>query len=191
MVACRVSSSTKFPIRKWNPVVEDFSVTGYLCQAVRGVHMDDLQSLRDKLATHLRQNGLKNTRQRQVILESFLTTDGHMAVEELLQIVQKRMSGVGHATIYRTMKLFTEAGIAHERRFGDGQTRYEPVVQGEHHDHIICEECGLIVEFEDPFIESRQERIANANGFHLISHRHDIFGRCMDTAGCAERKASR
>ena len=151
--------------------------------------MDDLQSLRDKLTTHLRKNGLKNTRQRQVILESFLSTDGHMAVEELLQVVQERMSGVGHATIYRTMKLFTEAGIAHERRFGDGQTRYEPVIQGEHHDHIICVECGLIVEFEDQLIEDRQELIARQKGFMLTSHRHDIFGRCMDTVACAARKA--
>ncbi|MFT5687168.1 MAG: Fur family ferric uptake transcriptional regulator, partial [Myxococcota bacterium] len=95
------------------------------------------------------------------------------------------------ATIYRTMKLFTEAGIAHERRFGDGQTRYEPVIQGEHHDHLICDECGLIVEFEDPVIEARQDTIAAENGFRLTSHRHDIFGCCLDTEACAERKRTR
>jgi Fur family ferric uptake transcriptional regulator len=153
--------------------------------------MDDFQPLRDKLALHLRTNGLKNTRQRQVILESFLTTEGHMAVEELLQVVQGRMSGVGHATIYRTMKLFTEAGIADERRFGDGQTRYEPVIQGEHHDHLICEKCGLIVEFEDLLIEDRQELIAKSNGFQLTSHRHDIFGICLDTAACDARQKAK
>ena len=153
--------------------------------------MPELQPLRDQLNAHLRQNGLKNTRQRQVILEAFLTSEGHMAVEELLEAVQKRMSGVGHATIYRTMKLFTEAGIAHERRFGDGQARYEPVFHGEHHDHLICEECGLIVEFEDQIIEDRQEKIAADNGFRLTSHRHDIFGRCLDTTACAERKRKR
>jgi Fur family ferric uptake transcriptional regulator len=150
--------------------------------------MDDFQPLRDRLEQHLRQNGLKNTRPRKVILESFLNTERHMAVEELLQVVQARMSGVGHATIYRTMKLFTEAGIADERRFGDGQTRYEPVIQGQHHDHLICENCGLIVEFEDQLIEDRQEHVAKANGFRLTSHRHDIFGLCLDTVACEARK---
>ncbi len=153
--------------------------------------MHNHQPLRDRLDDHLRQNGLKNTRQRQVILEAFLASDHHMAVEELLAAVQQRMSSVGHATIYRTMKLFTEAGIAHELRFGDGQTRYEPVIQGEHHDHLICDECGLIVEFEDQVIEDRQDAIAAEHGFRLTSHRHEIFGRCLDTAACERRKSHR
>jgi len=155
------------------------------------VSMQNHTSLREQLSEHLRQNGLKNTRQRQVILDAFLSSERHMAVEELLGAVQARMSGVGHATIYRTMKLFTEAGIAHERRFGDGQTRYEPVFEGEHHDHLICEKCGLIVEFEDQLIEDRQEVIAASNGFRLTSHQHDIFGHCLDTAACSERKRKR
>ena len=153
--------------------------------------MLDPQPLRDQLKEHLRQNGLKNTRQREVILEAFLSSERHMAVEDLLSAVQKRMSGVGHATIYRTMKLFIDAGIAHERRFGDGQARYEPVIPGEHHDHLICELCGLIIEFEDPVIEERQERIAEQHGFRLTSHRHDIFGRCLDTVACSERQKRR
>ena len=153
--------------------------------------MRDLKPLRDRLQEHLRKNGLKNTRQRQVILDAFLASEGHMAVEELLSAVQERMSGVGNATIYRTMKLFTEAGIAHERRFGDGQARYEPVIHGEHHDHLICEECGLIVEFEDQVIEDRQESVAAQYGFRITSHRHEIFGCCLDTVACAERKENR
>ena len=153
--------------------------------------MQNHTPLRELLSEHLRKNGLKNTRQRQVILDAFLASDRHMAIEDLLSAVQARMSGVGHATIYRTMKLFTEAGIAHERRFGDGQTRYEPVIEGEHHDHLICEECGLIVEFEDQLIEDRQEVVAASNGFRLTSHQHDIFGLCLDTAACSERKRTR
>ncbi len=146
--------------------------------------MDNMKPLRAQLQEHLRQNGLKNTRQRQVILDAFLASNGHMAIDDLLLAVQARMSGVGHATIYRTMKLFTEAGIAHERRFGDGQARYEPVVLGEHHDHLICEDCGHIFEFEDPLIEERQDSIARQRGLQISHHRHEIFGRCMHADVC-------
>lgn len=152
--------------------------------------MADVQAhLRRRFDEYLQRNNLKNTRQRVAILDAFLESDGHVAVEDLIEVVQGALSGVGPATVYRTMKLFTEAGIAHERHFGDGQARYEPVIQGEHHDHLICEDCGHIFEFEDPTIEDRQERIAAQHGLRLASHRHEIFGRCLSVANCPHRIA--
>lgn len=146
--------------------------------------MTDAERLRQRFEEHLERNNLKQTRQRRAILDAFLVSTGHVAVEELAEAVQQHMKGVGHATVYRTMKLFTDAGIAHERNFGDGQTRYEPVVHGEHHDHLICEDCGHIFEFEDDLIEEQQQHIAKQHGLTLTQHRHDIFGRCMDRAAC-------
>src|SRR4051812_39652584 len=106
-----------------------------------------------KLAAYMVVRGLKHTRQRDQILEAFFDASAHVSIDDLLALVQTRMPGVGYATVYRTMKLFAEAGVAHERHFQDGQTRYEPVVPDEHHDHLICVTCGTIFEFEDPTIE--------------------------------------
>ena len=147
--------------------------------------MADVAHLTKLFEEHLERNKLKHTRQRRAILNAFLHSQGHVAVEDLAVAVQGYMQGIGHATIYRTMKLFTDAGIAHERNFGDGQMRYEPVIQGEHHDHLICEDCGHIFEFEDESIERQQEVIAANHGLVLTNHRHDIYGRCAQRATCA------
>ena len=142
-----------------------------------------------KLAAYMVERGLKHTRQRDEILEAFFAAGGHVSIDDLLALVQERMPGVGYATVYRTMKLFAEAGVAHERRFHDGQTRYEPVVPDEHHDHLICTTCGTIFEFEDPVIESRQADIAEAHGLRVESHRHEIYGSCTRPETCEHRRA--
>jgi Fur family ferric uptake transcriptional regulator len=147
----------------------------------------ETQRAQRELETHMRERGLKHTRQRDEILEVFFEGGGHASIDDLLSRVQARMPGVGYATVYRTMKLFTEAGVAHERHFQDGQTRYEPVQPDEHHDHLICTDCGKIFEFEDPSIEQRQAEIAAANGLRLGHHRHEIYGSCLTAATCANR----
>jgi Fur family ferric uptake transcriptional regulator len=120
-----------------------------------------------------------------VILRVFAGSTDHVSIQELLERVQGDMAGVGYATVYRTMKLFVEAGIAHERHFDDGQTRYEPVAQGhDHHDHLICRDCGHIFEFDDPVIEDRQSAMAAAHGLAIVAHRHDIWGSCLNRATC-------
>ena len=102
-----------------------------------------------RLEQFIQTQGLKHTRQREEILEVFLGVEGHCSVEELTRAVQQKSPGVGNATIYRTMRLLVDAKIAHERQFGDGQTRYEPLSPDEHHDHLICLDCNEIFEFED------------------------------------------
>jgi Fur family ferric uptake transcriptional regulator len=147
--------------------------------------MTDARSLEDRLRDYMDKAGLKHTRQRQAIFEAFIAQDAHRSLDELLALVQGQMPGVGYATVYRTMKLLTEAGVAHERQFGDGQTRYEPARPGDdHHDHLICRDCGQIFEFEDHEIEARQARIAAAHGLHIRTHRLDIWGDCQDRAVC-------
>src|SRR5262245_36342388 len=96
----------------------------------------------------LRERGLKSTSQREDIAKVFFASEGHLSVEELAAAVRKVNPRVGYATIYRTMKLLVECGMAAERHFDDGQGRYEAVADEEqHHDHIICERCGKVVEF--------------------------------------------
>lgn len=151
--------------------------------------MEETTPLHRKLARHMLEQGLKNTRQRQLLWELFLEAKDHVAIDDMLARAQERMPGVGYATVYRTMKLFVEAGVAHERHFGDGQTRYEPARVGEHHDHLICMVCSHIFEFEDPIIEERQQAIAAQFGLRIVSHHHDIFGRCLAPESCAWRDA--
>ena len=104
----------------------------------------------------------------------------HISIEELLAVVRKDDSKIGYATVYRTLKLLTECGVAFERKFGDGLTRYELADDEGHHDHLICVECSKIVEFEEAKIEELQERVAKDHGFQLQSHKHELYGVCAD-----------
>ncbi len=122
--------------------------------------------------------GLRSTRQRDIILDIFLSTHQHVSVEELYFKIKSSNQGIGHATVYRTLKLFTEAGLAREILLHDGQTRYEHVVTGEHHDHLVCTGCNSIVEFEDATIEKLQNEIAARHGFQIKSHKMEIYGLC-------------
>ena len=128
--------------------------------------------------------GLRMTLPRKIILEVFLSMSEHVSLEELFLAVQKKKKGIGQATIYRTMKLFTDAEIAHERRFEDGLTRYELHQEGEHHDHLICVKCNHIIEFEDEIIELRQNIVAQQNGMSILSHKLEIYGECLDFEAC-------
>ena len=131
------------------------------------------------------------TNQRKIILEVFCSQEHHISLEDLLFLVQQKLNGIGMATIYRTMKLFTEAKIAHERRFDDGLTRYEVHHDGEHHDHLICIDCNRIIEFEDEIIEQRQDKIAEKHGILILSHKLELYGQCIDKVKCLSFKQSK
>jgi Fur family ferric uptake transcriptional regulator len=122
--------------------------------------------------------GLRSTRQRDIILDFFLSTRQHVSVEELYLKIKASHPGIGHATVYRTLKLFTEAGLAREILLNDGQTRYEHVSAGEHHDHLVCTGCNAIIEFEDETIEKLQKEIAILHGFMIKSHKLELYGLC-------------
>lgn len=122
--------------------------------------------------------GLKTTRQRDVILDAFLSSDRHMSIEELYLKLRARNPRIGYATVYRTLKLFAESGIAREIQFGDGQTRYEHVAEGEHHDHLVCTHCGTIIEFENETIEKLQGEVADGYGFIIETHKLELYGIC-------------
>lgn len=130
--------------------------------------------------------GLRSTRQRDVILDVFLSTREHLSVEELYLKVKASHPGIGQATVYRTLKLFVEAGLAREMMLPDGQTRYEHQLVGEHHDHLICTGCNAIIEFEDETIEQLQREIARRHGFSLTAHKMQLYGLCPT---CADTKA--
>ena len=126
---------------------------------------------------HLRAERLKSTAQRDTIAKVFLATQRHISVEELYNEVKSLNPRIGYATVYRTMKLLKECGVAAERHFRDGEARYESA-QKRHHDHLICERCGKIEEFEEARIETLQEQMAKRLGFRLTGHKMELYGVC-------------
>lgn len=142
----------------------------------------------EQLRGYLSEQGLKFTRQREAIARVFFASNEHLSLLELLERAQEQVPSIGYATVYRTMKLLTECGLALEHKFGEANVRYEQTHEGEHHDHIICNECGKIVEYEDHRIEELQHELAQALGFEVVSHRHEIYGRCV-RPNCPDRPA--
>ena len=129
---------------------------------------------------HIQKTGLRKTAQRDLILEIFLITDEHLSSEDLYWLVQKQDPTVGHTTVYRTLKLLTDAGLAREVRLGDGRTYYEHHYNHEHHDHMICTECGKVIEFFSPELEAMQDEMADKYKFKPTHHSLRILGICED-----------
>lgn len=121
---------------------------------------------------------LRITSKRSIILEAFLKEEGHITAEDLYKKIAKKKSSIGIATVYRTLKLLQEAGLARMSQFGKGEARYEHNYLHGHHDHLICKQCGKIIEFENPQIEKMQERIAKKHSFEITSHRLEMYGTC-------------
>lgn len=131
------------------------------------------------------ERGLKRTRQRDVVLEVFLNSSGHVSIDDVVRAAVLVLPTIGYVTVYRTLKLFVEAGIASSHDFGDGCVRYEPAELGrEHHDHLHCRQCGLVLEFVSADIERAQGAVASASGFRLVDHRLDLWGDCVAWPHC-------
>ncbi|HVE56808.1 MAG TPA: Fur family transcriptional regulator [Pyrinomonadaceae bacterium] len=141
---------------------------------------EEFQKEREIFLEHIQKAGLRRTSQRDLILEMFLKTEEHLSSEDLYWLVQKQDPSVGHTTVYRTLKLLAEAGLAREVRFGDGKTYYEHHYNHEHHDHLICTECGKIIEFFSAEIEDLQDKMAENYGFRLTNHSLRMWGVCED-----------
>lgn len=126
----------------------------------------------------LRRRNLSLTRQREEILRVFLHSEGHWSADELAGRVRAANPGIGLSTIYRTLKLLVECGIAEEHRFGGDVALYEPAQ--EHHEHMICLTCDRILEFEDDELEALKARIAASHGFRMVRHTLQVYGVCRE-----------
>jgi Fur family ferric uptake transcriptional regulator len=132
---------------------------------------------RDLLHERLREHGLKLTHQRELIAQIFLNQD-HITVDELYQEVAKKDPSIGIITVYRTLKLLCQWELAQERHFGKGKTIYDNVAWKSHHDHLICTQCGRIIEFENFQIEKFQEQVARDHDFRITFHKLELYGLC-------------
>ena len=126
----------------------------------------------------MNRKGLNTTSQRRIIAEAFFELPGHHSLEEFYQHILQRDPGIGQTTVYRTLKLLCDAGMAMEIHFSDGITRYEVARPDSHHDHLVCLQCGKIVEICDPRIEKLQRELAEKYGVKLRGHVHNLYGLC-------------
>ncbi len=129
----------------------------------------------DTITERCAAKGLRMTEQRRTIAEVLETATDHPDVEDLYARASTRDPNISLATVYRTVKLFEEAGILEKVDFGDGRSRYEDA-EREHHDHLIDLTSGEVIEFFDPEIEALQEKIAAKLGYKLKGHRMELYG---------------
>jgi Fur family ferric uptake transcriptional regulator len=134
------------------------------------------------LDRYLRDRGQKMTLPRQTVLKAFLGIESHVTAEELLAVARRLNPTIGQATVFRTIKLLTEAGIAREAVTVEGGKRYEHAYGHAHHDHLVCIRCGKVVEFQDGDLERLQERVYHRNGYEPIGHRLELQGLCRACA---------
>ena len=119
--------------------------------------------------------GMKMTGQRRVIARVLSDADDHPDVEELYKRSSQVDNNISIATVYRTVRLFEEAGLLDRHDFGDGRARYEEA-SSEHHDHLIDVKSGKVIEFHDEEIENSQHKIASKLGYKLVGHRMELYG---------------
>ena len=140
------------------------------------------------LESKLARNQQRLTPQRRLIAEVLYGQSGHVNVDELHQLVRSRDSSVGYATVYRMLKLLEDHDLVHTNTFVDGTARYEvAALHDDHHDHLVCKDCGHITEFENDEIERQQEQVATTLGFELVDHAMVLYGRCLKDP-CPHRK---
>jgi len=137
-----------------------------------------LDKIRERLSAHIRDKGMRQTKQRETILDAFLSSGRHITATELHESIARQHPEIGFATVQRNLNIFCESGIAEEIKIGRQKTRYEQKIGHEHHDHLICLKCGSFIEVQDPKIEKLQDRLAEANDFRPLRHKLEIYGLC-------------
>ncbi len=138
----------------------------------------DRDEARDILFNFIKEKGLRYTRQREGILQAFLSAGRHITVEELYNVLRKKNPGIGYATVHRNLKLMKECGLADEMKIGSDRARFEQIYGQGHHDHLICIKCGRITEVNDERIERLQDKLAEVNNFYPLKHKLEIYGLC-------------
>ena len=137
-------------------------------------------SLLARFRRYIRDQNLPMTHQREAVARTVFFGEGHLSVDDIEGVLRAENLHVGTATVYRTLDLLLRADLVDEHDFGEGFKRYEPRTQHQHHEHIICRECGKVVEFTSDRIERMNVLIAEEYGFRHHHHRLEIYGVCRD-----------
>jgi len=131
------------------------------------------------------------TPERFEVMDSALDYEGHFGADDLYVLMKNQNSRVSRATVYKTLELLVQCDLVIKRNFGDNLTRYESNFKKQSHDHLICMDCGRIVEFANPSVKELPEKISNELGFDVESYSFNIFARCKDTKNCKFFKSNK
>jgi len=152
------------------------------------ISRESLRDAQDLFNTHLKKVGLKHTGQRDTILRIFLETREHLSTDELHRLVKKRDAKIGFTTVYRTLKLLAECGLASEVAFHDGIARYEHQHNRRSHHHMVCTDCGSSVEFFSPEVDKLEQEIGRKFHYETRRHTFQIYGMCEECRKKSLRK---
>ena len=134
----------------------------------------------DIFRSEMLKKGLKITQQRLAGLDEMAKDNGHRESEEIYLTIKNNQLDIARATVYRTLDILVKSNFVRKLDLGDGRARYENKIDSQHHDHIICDCCGKIIEFVDLKIERLQDEVANKYQFLLKRHTHQLFGICKE-----------
>jgi Fur family ferric uptake transcriptional regulator len=141
-------------------------------------------ALLDRFRRFLRDHHQPVTRQRDLVAQVVLLADDHLSVDAIQRRLRDQGESVGTATVYRTLEKLVESGLVRAHDFGEGFRRYEPMPAQADHEHLICERCGRVVEFQNERLERMLPSIADEHAFQHARHRVEIYGVCRD---CRQR----
>ena len=153
------------------------------------ISREALRDAQDIFHRHLKKVGLKHTGQRDTILHTFLETREHLSTDELYRLARKKDPKIGFTTVYRTLKLFAECGLASAVAFHDGIARFEHQYNRRSHHHMVCTECGGSVEFFSPEVDKLEQEIGRKHHYETTRHTFQIYGICEDCRKKHNRRA--
>jgi Fur family ferric uptake transcriptional regulator len=137
-------------------------------------------ALLERFRRYLREHHQPVTRQRDLVAQVVLESEDHPSVDAILRRLKERGEAVGTATVYRTLEVLVESGLVRAHDFGEGFKRYEPMPAQTYHEHLICERCGAVVEFQNERLERMLPVLADEHGFQHSRHRVEIYGVCRE-----------
>ena len=147
-----------------------------------------LEEVRDRFLTFLKERGQRRTPERLAILDALYATSDHVDADTLYARLKEDGVGVSRATVYNTLDLLIESDLVVRHQFGQQQAKYERAYAYWQHDHLICEDCGEILEFCDPRLQEIQETVAEIYGFDVARHALTVYGHCRREA-CPNKTA--
>jgi Fur family ferric uptake transcriptional regulator len=142
-------------------------------------------ALLERFRRYLRDHRQPVTRQRDLVAQVVLLAEDHPSVEGIRKALRARGENVGVATVYRTLEVLVHSGLVRAHDFGEGFKRYEPMPAQAHHEHLICEQCGRVIEFQNERLERMLPIIADEHAFQHQRHRVEIYGVCRE---CRQRE---
>jgi Fur family ferric uptake transcriptional regulator len=159
----------------------------YIARMASPAHKETIQEVKEIFTAYLKSNQHRLTPERFMVLEQIYTADGHIDADDMYLRMKNTGSRVSRATVYNTLDLLVECGLVQRHQFGQNQSYYERAHGYRQHDHIICQQCGAVVEFCDPRIQEIKTLMQRIYGFQIDAHNLQFYGTCLNPDTCTRK----